>query len=203
MVWENELIIRNSLDDSTDPRQLELLVAPKGTLRYTLDGSEPREGKLYTGPLDLDDEEVRVLVFAEADGLEARADFTFPAKGGEGVRVDPVKPGRLVARGGGHRLDSRAKTFLGLQLAATLGVRFEKLTLTVGQGSKMAGLSVGEVPMEAAFVTELLTRLLDKFDGEAPVTLSFQKAHFASGHDMQSFADKMGLPLKPEDIEQS
>lgn len=201
--WKNELIIRNSLDDSTDPRQLELLVAPKGTLRYTLDGSEPRGGKLYTGPFDLDDDEVRVLVFAEADGLEARADFSFPAKGGEGPRIDPVKPARLVSRSGGHRLDSRAKTFSGLQLAATLGVRFEKLNLTMGQGSKMAGLSVGEVPMEAAFVTELLTRLLEKLDDEAPVTLSFQKAHFASGHDLQSFADKMGLQLKPEDIEQS
>lgn len=203
VVWENELIIRNSLDNSIDPRQLELLVAPKGTLLYTLDGSEPRGGKLYTGPFDLDDDEVRVLVFAEADGLEARADFSFPAKGGEGPRIDPVKPARLVSRSGGHRLDSRAKTFLGLQMAATLGVRFEKLNLTMGQGSKMARLSVGEVAMEAAFVTELLTKLLEKFDVEAPVDLSFQKAYFSSGHDLQSFADKMGLPLKPEDIEQS
>jgi hypothetical protein len=45
-------------------------------------------------------------VFAEAEGLEAKADFRFPAKGKKGVQIDELKPGRLVHRSG-KKLDSR------------------------------------------------------------------------------------------------
>ena len=67
-------------------------------------------------------------VFAEADGLEAKADFHFPAKGVEEVTVDYAKPVRLTPPRG-KRLDSRAQTFTGLSEARNRQITFERVTL--------------------------------------------------------------------------
>ena len=106
-----------SLTEKGGKRTVELLVAPMGDIRYTLDGSEPRDGMLYERPVDIGDGEVLLRVFAEAPGLEAKAEFRFPARGKKGVQIDEVKPGRLVSRTG-RKLDSRTKTFEGLKQAA-------------------------------------------------------------------------------------
>jgi hypothetical protein len=64
-------------------------------IRYTLDGSEPRNGIAYEGSIAIGFDDVLLRVFAEADGLEAKADFRFPAKGKGGVQIDDLKPGSL------------------------------------------------------------------------------------------------------------
>ena len=66
----------------------------------------------------------------------------------------------------------------------------------------MIAVNVGEVPVEAAFVEALLTKILEKFTPDTPVTMTFRKADFASGHDLKAFADKLGLELQLGDIEQ-
>ena len=88
VTWENTLILRNRLFSDNGARKVELLVVPTGAVRYTLDGSEPRDGLAYTEPVAIDDEEVLLRVFAEADGLETKADFRFPAKGEKGARIE-------------------------------------------------------------------------------------------------------------------
>ena len=42
VTWSNKLVLRNFLHDPNGTRAVELLVAPQGNIRYTLDGSEPR-----------------------------------------------------------------------------------------------------------------------------------------------------------------
>ena len=53
------------------------------------------KARCTTGPVEIGDGEVLVRAFAEADGLEAKKDFRFPAKGEKGVEIDDVKPGAL------------------------------------------------------------------------------------------------------------
>jgi hypothetical protein len=43
---------------------------------------------------------------------------------------------------------------------------------------------------------------LDKFAPDTPVTMTFRKAHFNSGHDLKAFAAKLGLDLNTGDVEQ-
>ncbi len=135
ITWSNKLVLRNRLTEKDGKRTVELLVAPMGDIRYTLDGSEPRDGILYAEPVDIGDGEVLLRAFAEASGLEAKVEFRFPARGKKGVQIDDVKPGRLVSRTG-RKLDSRTKTFEGLKQAGERSVAFENVTLTVGQGDQ-------------------------------------------------------------------
>ena len=201
VTWSNKLVLRNQLSDEGGKRSVELFVAPRGTIRYTLDGSEPREGIALRRPVAIGDGEVLLRAFAEADGLEAKAEFRFPAKGKKGVQIDDVKPGRLVSRTG-RKLDSRGKTFEGLKQAAEKSVTFEGIVLTVGQGNQMIAVNVGEIAVDAAFIEALLAKVLEKFTPDTPVTMTFRKAHFASGHDLKDFAGKLGIELQPGDVEQ-
>jgi hypothetical protein len=201
VVWSNQLSLRNRLSDKGGKRNVELFVAPRGDIRYTLDGSEPREGTPYTVPVEIGDGEVLLRTFASAAGLETKADFRFPIRGKKGIQVDDVKPARLVSRIG-RKLDSRAKTFEGLKQATDRTVEFENVTLTVGQGNKVAQIAVGEVRIDSVFITSLLEKVLEKFAPDTPVTMTFRKAHFASGHDLKVFADKLGLELEIGDVDQ-
>lgn len=201
VTWANRLVLRNMLAEKDGKRHVELFVAPKGTIRYSLDGSEPREGIIYEGAIDIGDGEVLIRAFAETDGLEAKTEFRFPAKGKKGVQVDDVKPGRLVSRTG-RKLDSRSKTFEGLKQAAEKSSTFEGVTLNVGQGSQMISISVGEIAVDAPFVEALLTKVLEKFTPDTPVNMTFRKAHFASGHDIKDFASKLGIELQTGEVEQ-
>ena len=116
VTWSNKLFLRNELFEEKGARRVSLLVAPKGTIRYTLDGSEARGGTAYDKPVAIGDNEVILRVFAEASGLEVKAEFRFPKKNDDGPPpIDPTKPATLVSRTG-RKLDSRAKTYECLKL---------------------------------------------------------------------------------------
>jgi hypothetical protein len=201
VTWSNRLVLRNRLSELDGKRRVELFVAPRGAIRYTLDGSEPRDGAPYEGPIPIGDGEVLLRAFAEANGLETKAEFRFPAKGKKGVDIDDVKPARLVSRTG-RKLDSRGMTFEALKQAAEKSVVFENVTLTVGQGAQVAQVMFGEVRVNAAFIEALLVKVLEKFTPDTPVTMTFRKAHFLSGHDLKDFAGKLDIDLQQGDIEQ-
>jgi hypothetical protein len=201
VIWTNKLVLRNRLSEKGGKRSVELFVAPRGDIRYSLDGSEPREGSSYAGPVEIGDGDVLLRAFASAAGLETKTDFRFPPRGKKGVHIDDVKPARLVSRTG-RKLDSRATTFEGLKQAADKTVEFENVTLTAGQGNKIAQIAVGEVRVDAAFITALLEKVLEKFAPDTPVTMTFRKAHFSSGHDLKDFASKLGFELDLGDVEQ-
>jgi hypothetical protein len=201
VTWSNKVVLRNELLEIGGRRAVRLLVAPRGSIRYTLDGSEPREGQAYDGPVAIGDGEVILRAFAAADGLESKQEFRFPAKGARGVQIDDVKPGSLVSRTG-RKLDSRSKTFQGLKEATEKRSAFEGIVLNVGQGSRMIAVTVGEIFLEAPFIESLLAKVLEAFSPDTPVTFTFRKARFASGHDLKDFAAKLGIELRQGDVEQ-
>jgi hypothetical protein len=200
--WTNRLVIRNELSETGDGRKVKLFVAPRGSIRYTLDGSEPREGIPYVDAISIGDGDLLIQVFAEAEGLEVKNQFRFPARGKKGVQVDDVLPANLVSLRGGHKLDSRGKTFEALQQAAAASATFEGVGLTVGQGNRMISITIGEVPVDATFLESLLSVVTEKFEPDSPVTMTFRKGRFVSGHDLKGFAGKLGIELQVGDVEQ-
>jgi hypothetical protein len=58
VTWSNKLVLRNKLTEKGGKRTVELFIAPTGTIRYTLDGSEPREGTPYEKPISIGNDDV-------------------------------------------------------------------------------------------------------------------------------------------------
>ncbi len=204
VVWTNRLVLRSEMVEKNGARFVELLVAPRGEIHYTLDGSEPREGILYSEPIAITDDEVLLRAFACADNIEQKEDFRFPTKGKKGkhdFHIDDVKPAKLVSRSG-RKLDSKSRTFEGLKKAADCSATFEGVNITVGQGNQMIAINVGEINVDADFIKTLLIKVLEKFNSDTPVTMTFRKSAFASGYDLKDFATKLSIDLGPMDVEQ-
>ena len=66
----------------------------------------------------------------------------------------------------------------------------------------MIGVNIGDIAVDAAFIEALLVKVLEKFTPDTLVTMTFRKAHFASGHDLKDFAGKLGMELQQGDVEQ-
>jgi hypothetical protein len=202
VTWTHTLKLRCELDEAR--RTVALQVAPnRGQIRYTLDGSNPRDGQLYTGPVPIGDGEVMLLAFVSAEDLEGTDRFHFAAKGEDSWKPDPVKPARLVAPKG-RKLDSRQATYAGLGEAKRLAIAFENVQIHVGTGNRVASITLGELRARPDVLEALLNKLLEieGFDAQTAITLTFRKAHCASGHDLQAFADHLKLALKAGDVEQ-
>lgn len=118
------------------------------------------------------------------------------------MEIDETKPASIVAPMAPQRLDSRARTFSALQEAREKSATFEVVSITVGQGSQIVALNVGEIVVDADFIENILTKVLEKFKPDTPINMTFRKAHFNSGHDLKVFAEKLGIDLQSGDIEQ-
>ncbi len=191
--WTNKLTIRNHFDQTN--RTVALLVAPKGTLRYTLDSSEARNGTPYTGPIPLGEAAATVNVFAECQGLEQKRSFNFAASGSKEIAIVREKPAQLYSSAP-KRLDNATKTYQALSIAKDKAITFEQVTLMLGSAPKVIHLSLGEMQIDAAYIEQTLAHLQTLLGAEAPVIMQFKKAYFATGYDLEQFAKALGIVLE-------
>jgi hypothetical protein len=201
VIWSNKLVIRNELTEELGQRKLKLLVAPKGAIWYTLDGSEARNGTKYTEPIEIGNKEAKVLVFAEEDGIEGRESFTFQSQG-RGISFHATKPAKLVSNKGLKKLDSRQKTYSALTKAKDKSISFEGVRLTIGEGQTSTTITIGELTVDAVYLEELLKIALVPFPNDVAISMDFKKANSKSGHDMQEFTSSLGIELHSGEVVQ-
>ena len=170
--WKNRLTLRNRFDEVS--RTVELFVAPKGSIKYTLDGSEARNGIEYSGAIQLGDEETTVYVFTECDGLEEKRNFTFAESGSKEVPIIKEVPAILVSPAP-KRLDNSSKTYEGLKMAKDKNIEFEQVMLMLGSSPKAIHLSLGEMKISAEFLETELAHLQTLLSPDAPVVMTFKK----------------------------
>ena len=197
--WKNRLTLRNRFDEST--RTVELFVAPRGSIKYTLDGSEARNGKNYIGPIQLGYEETTVCVFAESDGIEEKRNFTFAKSGSTEVPIIKEAPAILVSQSP-KRLDSSTKTYEGLKVAKEKNIEFEQVMLMVGSAPKAINLSLGEIKISAEFIEKELRNLQTLLNPDAPVIMTFKKAYTPTGYDLEQFSRQLGIEMGNGEVEQ-
>jgi hypothetical protein len=199
VTWVNELTVRSRLDEVT--RTVQLTVAPRGTIRYTLDGTEAREGTAYSAPISIGKDAANIQVYAECDGLEAKRSFNFAASGSDEVMLVKDKPAQLFGSTP-KKLDSSAKAHEGIRLAKEKGITFQNVTLTLGTAPKVVQLVLGDIKVDAEFIENTLPHLHGLLEADAPLVMSFKRVHTPTGHDLEQFAKGVGIELVNEEIVQ-
>jgi len=66
----------------------------------------------------------------------------------------------------------------------------------------MITLQVGKVEVDAPFIEQVLSKLLERFPPDPAVVMSFRQASFRTGHDLVSFAGQFDFELRPGEVEQ-
>lgn len=197
--FKNNLVIRNYFDEVS--RKVELFVAPKGTIKYTLDGSEARNGIEYTAPIQLTKEEATIYVFAECEGFEEKRNFTFAKSGSTEVPITKNIPAILIAQRP-KRLENSVKVYEGLSLAKEKAIEFEQVMLTIGSTPQIIHVTFGEIKLNAVFIESELNRLKELVGVEAQVLLTFKKLYTKTGYDLEQFTNQLGIEIESGEVEQ-
>jgi hypothetical protein len=203
--WNNKLTIRAKLDAST--RNVELFVAPEAKLKYSLDGTEPRNGLDYAGPISLGKDKATLLVFAEGGGLEAKDRFEYAGSGkgpngGDGkkeVVLDkskPVKFNRIVTLG------SRQEAYQVVTLLKERQATVSKVRVTVGSNPNTAMFVLGEAQADGSYLEAVVNHIGTCLAADAPISLQIQSFQFKTGQDLLDLASKVGLELNEGEFSQ-
>jgi hypothetical protein len=197
--WTNKLTLRSKLDEAK--RTVELFVAPRGTIRYTLDGSEPRNGETYSTSISIGEKAATIQVFAECEGVEEKRSFQFQASGSTELLIMREEPAYLVSTTP-KKLDTSSKTYEGLRIAKERGIRFENVILMLGTAPRVVHLSLGDFEVDSEFIEKTLAHLQALLPPDAPLVLQFKKVHCPTGHDLEQFAKSLGIQLVNSEIVQ-
>ncbi len=131
--WENKLTLTHErITLPGGKRRVELTIKPRGVIRWNTTGANPKEGTIYSGPIDVPgDSEVTIYAYAEDSGVGAARSFAIPRADQVGPSIDKSRPARLR-----RKLDFRGSTDAFVAL-----VEFDALQVTLANG---VSLSVGE-----------------------------------------------------------
>lgn len=202
--WTNRLTIRALFE--ADSRTVALFVAPPAELKYTLDGSEPRNGENYAAPIHLDENAAKLLVFAEGGGLEAKERFEYAAvrRAGEsaakaGIVLDPVRPARLNRI---VSLGSRQDVYQVIALLKERQAKVEKVAAVVGNNPAVVQFFLGDTPADGAYLEGVLNQISACLPADASMSLKIHRFEFQTGQDLLDLAQKVGFEPTENDFTQ-
>lgn len=194
-IWTNKLHIQWDLSAPVQGQRTVTLKALPRTdaLRYTLNGVEPRNGSDYSAPFQVGAEGCKLLVFAQADNIEAKADFTIPTlhsgTGPDTTEPDPLPLTQPVAwpSQNNAQLTARDKVFAALDKAKERGIVFTEVDLRISEGQAHGQFAIAGLHLSAEQVMQALHNLVQNFQPTTPVVMGF-RAQFQSGQDLKDFA---------------
>ncbi|KKI99571.1 anti-phage-associated DUF499 domain-containing protein [Prochlorothrix hollandica] len=200
--WVTKLKIRHQVHDRPNHREVELAVTPNAELRYTIDGTNPREGRIYDGPVLISDSQILLQVHASAGEATATETFTIPEKGSTRVELDETKPAKIRVKSCLETTDVVYNVFA--KFRERQGIVFHGVILTVGEGEQGVQVRFNSRPVNPAMLEKVIAALrenLNEPDALVQVTIR-DGASFNTGFDLKAFAELAGTELTPNTVEQ-
>ncbi|TQE98850.1 MAG: DUF499 domain-containing protein [Spiribacter salinus] len=205
VAWKATIRIRREVHQKPDHREVELQATPDATMRFTVDGTNPRDGTEYTGPFEIGDEQQLLQVYAFAGEAEGQESFKIQAGGDSSGRpqLDRGQPARL------HntvvRLDNTESVFDVIATFRDRKASFDQVRVTVGDGEDAVELNFNSRSIDAGVietVIETLRKVLG--DEEAPVSMMIRNGggEFATGDDLLRFAEIAGKEITHDIVSQ-
>ena len=171
---------------------------------YTLDGSNPKDGKAYDAPFEIGSDAARLLVYAKSGEATKTADFSIPHSGDTTVQIDDTKPARLSSA---KRvpLDSTDKVFGVInRFRDQTSTYFKGVRIEIGECENTVGIRFGERQVTAAMIEKTVNSLRDVLnEADAHVAIAVKDGiDFENGFEAKEFAKLVGIELRPGDITQ-
>lgn len=200
--WTADLTIRHEVHRVADVRKVELRCTPAAEMRFTLDGTNPKEGTLYAQPFPVPAKGCTILIAAKAGEVEKSAKIQIPSAGDDRVTIDDRKPARL-ADAKRVSIDTTDKAFGFIQ-------RFRDRTDTLLRGVQII-LGEGESAVQVRFNERELTAVAIETairgiraalgDEQAAVQILIKGGvSFGDGFALKEFAEVAGIELKSGDV---
>jgi hypothetical protein len=200
--WTADLTVRHELHKVADTRKVELRCTPAAEMRYTLDGTNAKEGTVYAQPFPVPAKGCTILIAAKAGEVEKSAKIQVPADGDDRVIIDDNKPAQL-ADSKRVSIDTTDKAFAMIQ-------RFKERPDTVmrgvqillGEGENAVQIRFNERELTAAAIETAIRGMRDALGEEqaAVQVLIRGGISFGDGFALKEFAEVAGVELTSGDV---
>jgi len=189
--WRNKITLKYRIYDRGNDKVVELKSAPAVPIKYTTDGSNPKEyGGYYDGEIIVPKNATYVLAVAEAKGIYSD---TLPIKidweNGETITIAKDKPLKLFKR---YKTNDTAETYQELDLLkkhkaqlSDVIVTFYKIDEQNNDKSWIELTVDSSMKIEIEKLVNSMNNIRDNFMNEGKVTISLEYgiARFATGQD--------------------
>jgi hypothetical protein len=170
-----------------------------------LDGTNVKEGKLFTGPIEIPgDAEATLYAYAEDAGVSVSKTFTIRPVTGEKATIDPAKPATVAKK---TKLATTADIFITIRAGKKTKAVFGRgVVVTVGKGDKNATTRFGPGTTLSPEAVEAFITAARAAIGEetAEVEFTFGEFKFSSGAELTEFLEATSEQIKvePEEVQQ-
>jgi hypothetical protein len=185
-----------------DSRKVELRCTPAAEMRYTLDGTNPKEGPLYTQPFEVPAMGGTILIAAKAGEVEKSAKIQIPSDGDDRVTIDDGKPARL-AESKRVSIDTTDKAFNFIQrFKGRSDTLLRGVQIILGEGENAVQVRFNERELTATAIETAIRGIRAALgDEQAAVQILIKGGvSFGDGFALREFAEVAGVALKSCDV---
>ncbi len=200
--WTADLTIRHELHKVADVRKVELRCTPAAEMRYTLDGTNPKEGTVYAQPFPVPTKGCTILIAAKAGEVEKSAKIQISSDGDDRAIIDDRKPARL-AESKRVSIDTTDKAFNFIQrFKDRSDTLLRGVQIILGEGENAVQIRFNERELTAAAIETAIRGIRSALgDEQAAVQILIKGgASFGDGFALKEFAEVAGVGLTSGDV---
>jgi len=208
-IWKNTIDLKYEPVHRDGKVIITLKAIPAAEIKYTTDGSHPRDvGGVYNGPVEVA-KKCMVLAIAEKEGIESEIlQFEIDPKESSGVKIDDQKPATVEHK---HNIDGQANIYTTLEAMKKTEIECSGVRITMNFAEikdSFINYESENLRLNAEKMGKLIEHLREPFiqDGELKsytIKLYMDRLHFKLGADIKRFIEALNRPdYKPEEIKQ-
>jgi hypothetical protein len=200
--WTADLTIRHEIHKIADNRKVELRCTPPAELRFTLDGTNAKEGKRYSEPFPVPAKSCTILIAAKAGELEKAAKIQVPADGDDRLIIDDNKPAR-IPEGKRVAIDTTDKAFGVIQrFRDREDILLRGVQILIGDGESAVQIRFNDRALTAGAIETAIRGMREAIgDEQAGVQVTIKGGiAFGDGFALKEFAEVVGIALNAGDV---
>ncbi|TAK42618.1 MAG: DUF499 domain-containing protein [Saprospiraceae bacterium] len=198
--WQNRITLKHRFYQDGNRQMLELQAAPRATIKYTTDGSDPlTAGGVYESPVEIPDGVKIVVAAAEKQGIRSETKtIRVPEKTAGGAAVDKSLPAIWKKR---LKKESTAEVFEWLNWMKKHELQLSEITLAIEDDNWILLETSPMQKFDHPQLSKMLTFLQEMLAG-GKLKLEAGKLHFKTGQHFTDYVRDTRENFKIEDIEQ-
>lgn len=201
-LWENKITIKREVIDLGDKKKVILKSVPEVPIRYTTDGSSPKEnGGIYDSEIVVPDGTTVVLAVAESEGIYSDLEEIKIDKDIKPLKIDKAKQLKLYKR---HKTNDKLETYKELDLLKKHNSEIYDVAITFSKLDSKSDkdwldIQIGQsIKSGSDEIESLIDMIQDKFMnlGKINISMEYNEVLFKSGQDFLDWIEDKNLSLK-------
>ena len=202
--WKADIKVQHQVETVVDKRLIRLQCTPEAEIFYSVDSTSPRNGKKYTGPFEIVNKEVQLLVYAKSGEAIKETNFRIPSSGKKRLIIDDFKPVELLATSpislsATESVFDVINRFKGETKTVFKGVRLE-----LGDSEDTIILRLAKIPLTASNIEKFIDLLRETLSitSTSVAIKIYESIQFQNGLGLKDFAKTAGITLVHSNVVQ-